>query len=97
MQYNRDLYVQTVQAMRKIADIKQRREDRFWENRMKLARVQKQQDVEREVLVHGDLLADKQKQQELVERIREREAERKEEKERAKQQRRGTIRIEEEL
>jgi hypothetical protein len=47
--------------MKRIADIKQRREDRFWENRMKLARVQKQQDIEREVLVHGDLLADKEK------------------------------------
>lgn len=83
--------------MKRIADIKQRREDRFWENRMKLARVQKQQDIEREVLVHGDLLADKEKKQELVERLREREAERKEAKEELKKQYRGTIRIEEEL
>lgn len=52
LQYNRDLYVQTVQAMQRISDIKQRREDRFWENRMKLARVQKQVDFEREVLTH---------------------------------------------
>jgi len=39
--------VQTVQAMKRIADIKQRREDRFWENRMKLAAVQKAQDIDR--------------------------------------------------
>ena len=78
LQYNRDLYVQTVQAMQRIADIKKRREDRFWENRMKLANVQKQQDIEREVLVHGELLSDKNKKEELVERIREREAVRQE-------------------
>lgn len=97
MQYNRDLYVQTVQAMQRIADIKQRREDRFWENRMKLARVQKQTDIDREILVHGDLLADKEKQHELVERIKEREAERKEAKEELRRKHKGTIRIEEEL
>ena len=33
--------------MKRIADIKQRREDRFWENRMKLSKVQKQVDYER--------------------------------------------------
>jgi hypothetical protein len=37
---------------------------------MKLARVQKQTDIEREVLVHGDLLSDKEKKLELVERIK---------------------------
>jgi len=40
--------------------------------------VQKQQDIEREVLVHGELLSDKNKKEELVERIREREAAREE-------------------
>jgi len=30
VQYNRDLYVSTIQAMQRISDIKQRREDRFW-------------------------------------------------------------------
>ena len=95
MQYNRDLYVQTVQAMKRIADIKARREDRFWENRMKLARVQKQSDIEREVLVHGDLLSDKEKKQEMVERIKEREQERKEAREQLRRQTKGkgTIRI----
>lgn len=97
IQYNRDIYVQTVQAMKRIADIKQRREDRFWENRMKLAKVQKAADIEREVLVHGDLLSDKEKQQEMVERIKVREAARQEEKAALRQKHKGTIRIEEEL
>lgn len=43
--YNRNVYVNTIQAMKKIADIRKKREDRFWENRMKLARVQKLEDV----------------------------------------------------
>ena len=36
---------------------------------MKLSKVQKQIDVEREVLTHGNLLSDKQKKEELQERI----------------------------
>ena len=63
--------------MQKIADIKQRREDRFWENRMKLARVQKQVDIEREVLTHNNLIDREQKEQ-VVEKVREREAARQE-------------------
>jgi hypothetical protein len=39
---------------------------------MKLANVQKQTDIEREVLTHGDLLSDKNKKDELTERIKER-------------------------
>jgi hypothetical protein len=49
--------------MQRIADIKQRREDRFWENRMKLAKVQKQVDIEREVIKHTTLLKETPKTQ----------------------------------
>ena len=59
---------------------------------MKLASVQKQQDIEREVSVHGELLSDKNKKEELVERIREREVVRQEEK-KAQRQNKGTLRI----
>ena len=92
MQYNRDLYVQTIQAMQRISDIKKRREDRFWENRMKLARVQKQTDIEKEVLIHGELLKDKGKKEELIERIKERETVREEEK-KVLRQSKGKMRI----
>ena len=44
-------------------------------------------------MVHGDLLSDKEKKQELVERIKEREAVRQEEKLKNRKNR-GTIRIE---
>ncbi len=50
----------TIQAMKKIADIRKRREDRFWENRMKLARVQKQEDINKELEKHADLISDVQ-------------------------------------
>jgi hypothetical protein len=83
--------------MQRISDIKQRREDRFWENRMKLAKVQKQVDVEREVLTHGNLLADKQKKEELQERIRERENARSQQKQEQRQRNRGKMVVEEEL
>jgi len=46
--------------MKKIADIRKRREDRFWENRMKLARVQKQEDINKELEKHADLISDVQ-------------------------------------
>ena len=56
VQYNRDVYVKTIQAMRKISDIRKKREDRFWKNRMKLAKVKKVKDIQHELDVHGDLM-----------------------------------------
>lgn len=47
--YNRNVYINTIQAMKKIADIRKKREDRFWLNRMKLARVQKIEDVNKQL------------------------------------------------
>ena len=43
--YNRNVYINTIKAMNKIADIRKRRENRFWENRMKLAKIQKIEDI----------------------------------------------------
>lgn len=64
---------------------------------MKLAKVQKQVDVEREVLTHENLLSDKQKKEELVERIREREHVRAQEKQEQRQKQKGKMVVEEEL
>ena len=57
--YNRNVYINTIKAMKKIADIRKRREDRFWENRMKLARVQKIEDVNVELRRNVDLISNK--------------------------------------
>ena len=54
--YNRDLYIQTIQAMKRIEDIKQRRETLFWQNRMRLAKVKKVDDLNRELETHVDLI-----------------------------------------
>jgi large subunit ribosomal protein L24e len=35
LRYNRDLYVQTIKAIKKIDKIKLRREKAFWQNRFK--------------------------------------------------------------
>ena len=37
--YNRDLYITTVAAMQRVGEIKRKREDLFWENRMKACKV----------------------------------------------------------
>lgn len=64
---------------------------------MKLARVQKQKDIEQEVMTHGDLLQDKEKKEELLVRLREKEKERIEEKHALRKSKKGVMRIEEEL
>jgi hypothetical protein len=59
------MYVKTIQAMKKIADIRDRREERFWNNRMKLAQVKNVEGLNRELEIHSDLISNK----ELKERI----------------------------
>lgn len=92
--YNRDLYIQTIQAMKKIEDIKQRRERKFWENRMKLAEVKKVEDLTRELEKHVDLIDDKEVQEEVREKAKVR---REVEEERRREKSRPRIRIEEEV
>lgn len=70
--YNRNVYINTIQAMKKIADIRKKREDRFWENRMKLARVQKLEDVNKQLEKHADLISDATVRQQVKENERER-------------------------
>lgn len=47
--YNRNVYINTIQAMKKIADIRKKREGRFWENRMRLAKVIKARNIDNEL------------------------------------------------
>ena len=62
--------MKTIQAMRKISDIRKKREDRFWRNRMKLAKVKKVKDIQHELEVHGDLIENQEKRQELLENVK---------------------------
>lgn len=43
--YNRTVYINTIRAMQRIADIRKRREERFWKNRMRLSKVKKIDDI----------------------------------------------------
>lgn len=68
--YNRDLYVQTIQAMKRIHDIKQRRERTFWNNRMRIAKVKKAYDLNRELEKHVDLIDDQEMKEEIQEKVK---------------------------
>ena len=50
--------VKTIQAMKKIDEIKTRRQQRFFERRMAKAKAKKRTDIENELLRHADLISD---------------------------------------
>ena len=58
VRYNRTLMVKTIQAMKKIDEIKARRQQRFFDRRMAKAVAKKKTDVENELMKHSDLISD---------------------------------------
>lgn len=50
--------VKTIQAMKKIDEIKTRRQERFFARRMAKAEAKKKQDLETELLTHSSLISD---------------------------------------
>jgi large subunit ribosomal protein L24e len=56
VRYNRDLYVKTVQAMKKVEGIRARREKAFIQNRIKQAKKNNREIVEKELMRHIDLI-----------------------------------------
>lgn len=65
VRYNRDLYVKTVQAMKKVEGIRARREKAFIENRIKQAKKNNRQVIEKELMRHVDLIKNKDLKTEL--------------------------------
>jgi len=71
--YNRDLMVKTIQAMKKIDEIKIRRQERLFNRRMAKAHAKKKEATINELMTHSDLISDprvksyieKRKQQKL--------------------------------
>lgn len=71
--YNRDLMVKTIQAMKKIDEIKIRRQERLFKRRMAKAQAKKKEATINELMTHSDLISDprvksyieKRKQQKL--------------------------------
>lgn len=70
VRYNRDLWVDTIQAMEKIEDIKTKREERFWNDRMKSSEAQKNDQIKANLIKHQTLIADPQIR-ERVEQLKE--------------------------
>lgn len=84
VRYNRDLWVDTVQAMEKIDEIKTRREERHWEERMKKTEERKNDQIKANLIKHKTLIADP----EIRQKVEKLEEKRKSKKEEAKQLRR---------
>ena len=63
VRYNRTLMVKTLQAMKKIDEIKTKRQQRFFDRRMAKAQAKKKMDVENELMKHSDLISDEKVKQ----------------------------------
>lgn len=80
VRYNRDLWVDTIQAMEKIEDIKTKREERFYDQRMKGSIEHKRDQIKSDLIKHQTLIANPE-MRERVDKLREkREAKKEEEK-----------------
>lgn len=58
VRYNRDLMVETMQAMKRVDEIKKARQQRFFDRRMAKAAAKKRMDVENELMTHVDSISD---------------------------------------
>ena len=58
VRYNRDLMVETMQAMKRIDEIKKARQQRFFDRRMAKAAAKKRADIENELMTHVDIISD---------------------------------------
>ena len=58
VRYNRDLMVETMQAMKRIDEIKKARQQRFFDRRMAKAAAKKRADIENELMTHVDSISD---------------------------------------
>jgi large subunit ribosomal protein L24e len=66
LRYNRETYVKTIMAIQRIENIKERREQTFWENRMKAAKEKNKDALERELAKHIHLVSNPS----LVEKVK---------------------------
>jgi homoserine trans-succinylase len=81
IRYNRDLWVDTVQAIDKINEIKNRREEKHWNERMESVKERRSDQIKANLIKHKTLIADPH----IRERVEELEEKRKLEKEFEKQ------------
>ncbi len=91
IKYNRDVWTDTVQAMDKLAVIRKKREDRFFEKRMKKAEHDKKEMIKANLMKHEVLISDPKIRERVQKMKEEREEERrlKEEKKQSKKMNMG--------
>ena len=58
IRYNRDLMVKTIQAMKRVDEIKRIRQQRHFDKRMEAHKDKKRRDIENELMKHIDLIED---------------------------------------
>lgn len=76
VRYNRDTWVNTIQAMEKIDKIRTDREERFWANRMKKAEHHKKEMIKANLFKHDSLIRDVNTRKKVLE-LKDKEAEKK--------------------
>lgn len=76
IKYDRKVWVDTVQAMGKIENLKKKKEDKFFERRMKRAEKDKKKQMKSNLIKHSVLISDP-KIREKVEKLKENEDEKK--------------------
>ena len=72
--YNRDLMVKTMQAMKRVDEIKKARQERFFQARMDKAKGQKRQSTENELMIDVDLISNPKVKAYIQKRKQEKEA-----------------------
>lgn len=70
VRYNRDLVVKTIQAMKRIEEIKTRRQKDHWRERMRVARLKNPNELENVMKKHAELVRDVKIREKLTKRIR---------------------------
>lgn len=65
VRYNRELYVKTVQAMKKVETIRARREKAFIQNRIKQAKKNNREIIEKELMKHVELIGNPELKSEM--------------------------------
>ena len=74
VRYNRDTWVNTIQAMEKIDKIRTDREERFWQNRMKKAEHHKKEMIKANLFKHDSLIRNVDTRKKVLE-MKDKEAE----------------------
>ncbi len=84
VRYNRGLWVKTIQSMKRVDEIKQKRQKRMWLKRMAATREKQQQQIEKQLQKDLKLVSDETVKQKLLLNMEQEEVKRKEKEQKQK-------------